>query len=138
MRAVVEIAQFQDLPITEIAKILDISVAAAKSRLLQARATLRKSLALRAIARTRRELRHEFSRLPVANRVSRRRYASTNLHAATVTLASVNVSKAFYDGACQMSPSSNSPIRREGLERNSILQRQSGSEPTSRVSRGRG
>jgi RNA polymerase sigma factor (sigma-70 family) len=61
LRAVVEVAQFRDLPIKETAKVLDISVAAAKGRLFHARATLRKSLALRAIARTRIELRHEFA-----------------------------------------------------------------------------
>jgi RNA polymerase sigma-70 factor, ECF subfamily len=51
MRAVVEVAQFRDLPIKEIAKALDISVAATKARLFHARARLRKSLALRTIAR---------------------------------------------------------------------------------------
>jgi RNA polymerase sigma factor (sigma-70 family) len=51
VRAVVEVAQFHDLPIKEIAKALDISVAATKGRLLHARAKLRKSSALRAIAR---------------------------------------------------------------------------------------
>lgn len=51
MRAVVEAAQFHDLPIKETAKVLDISVAATKSRLFHARAKLRKSFALRAIAR---------------------------------------------------------------------------------------
>jgi RNA polymerase sigma-70 factor, ECF subfamily len=55
MRAVVEVAQFHDLPIRETAKVLDISVAAAKGRLFHARAQLRKSSALRAIARTRTE-----------------------------------------------------------------------------------
>lgn len=61
MRAVVEVAQFRDLPITEIAKALDISVAATKGRLHHARARLRKSLALRAIARPRTEPRHELA-----------------------------------------------------------------------------
>jgi len=51
MRAVVEVAQFYDLPINQTAKVLDISVAAAKSRYLHARLQLRKSLALRTIAR---------------------------------------------------------------------------------------
>lgn len=55
MRAVVEVAQFHDLPIKETAKVLDISVAAAKGRFFHARVQLRKSLALRAIARTRTE-----------------------------------------------------------------------------------
>ena len=47
MRAVVEVTQVHDLPMKETAKMLDISVAAAKSRLLHARAALRKSAALR-------------------------------------------------------------------------------------------
>ena len=51
MRAVVEVTQVHDLPMKETAKMLDISVAAAKSRLLHARAALRKSAALRAITR---------------------------------------------------------------------------------------
>jgi RNA polymerase sigma-70 factor (ECF subfamily) len=51
MRAVVEVTQSRDLRIKETAKVLDISVAAAKSRFVQARAQLRKSSAIRAIAR---------------------------------------------------------------------------------------
>lgn len=51
MRAVVAVVQFRDLPIKEVAKALDISVTATKSRLRHARARLRKSLALRTIAR---------------------------------------------------------------------------------------
>lgn len=51
VRAVVEVAHFHDLPIKETAKVLDISVAAAKGRFFHARAQLRKSLALRAIGR---------------------------------------------------------------------------------------
>jgi RNA polymerase sigma-70 factor (ECF subfamily) len=47
-RAVIEMAQFQELPIKETAKILDISVSAAKGRFFHARAALRKSVALRA------------------------------------------------------------------------------------------
>ena len=47
MRAAVEVAKFHDLPIKETAKVLDISVAAAKSRLFHAQAQLRKSVALR-------------------------------------------------------------------------------------------
>ena len=47
IRAVIEMAQFQELPIKETAKILDISVAAAKGRSFHARAALRKSVALR-------------------------------------------------------------------------------------------
>jgi RNA polymerase sigma-70 factor, ECF subfamily len=50
MRAVIEVAQFQELPIKETAKVLDISVAAAKGRFFHARAALRKSVALRAVA----------------------------------------------------------------------------------------
>jgi RNA polymerase sigma factor (sigma-70 family) len=53
MRAVVEVAQLQELPIKETAKVLDISVAAAKGRFFHARAALRKSVALRAIAHER-------------------------------------------------------------------------------------
>lgn len=52
IRAVVEVAQFHDLSTKEIAKALDISVTATKGRLFHARATLRKSSGLRAIART--------------------------------------------------------------------------------------
>jgi RNA polymerase sigma-70 factor, ECF subfamily len=61
MRAVLEMAQLRDLPAKEIAKLLGISAVAAKSRLVHARATLRKSFALRAIAHTRTEPRHEFA-----------------------------------------------------------------------------
>jgi RNA polymerase sigma-70 factor, ECF subfamily len=52
MRAVLEVAQFHDLPIKETAKVLDISIAAAKGRFLHARRQLRKSLALRALRGT--------------------------------------------------------------------------------------
>jgi RNA polymerase sigma-70 factor, ECF subfamily len=52
MRAVVEV-QFHDLPMKETAKVLDISVAAAKGRLFQTRVQLRKLVALRAITRPR-------------------------------------------------------------------------------------
>jgi len=48
-------AQFQELPIKETAKILDISVAAAKGRCFHARAALRKSFALRAAVQARTE-----------------------------------------------------------------------------------
>jgi RNA polymerase sigma-70 factor (ECF subfamily) len=58
MRAAVEVAQFHDLPIKETAKVLDISVAAAKGRLFHARAQLRKSLELRAIKPPRTEPRN--------------------------------------------------------------------------------
>ncbi len=50
MRAVIEVAHFQELPIKETAKVLDISVAAAKGRFFHARVALRKSGALRLIA----------------------------------------------------------------------------------------
>ena len=50
LRVVVEVARFHDLPIKETARVLDISVAAATGRLFHARAQLRKSFALRAIA----------------------------------------------------------------------------------------
>jgi RNA polymerase sigma-70 factor (ECF subfamily) len=55
IRAVIEMAQFQELPIKETAKILDISVAAAKGRSFHARAALRKSVALRAAVQARTE-----------------------------------------------------------------------------------
>jgi hypothetical protein len=61
MRAVVEVAQFHDLPIKETAKVLDISVAAAKGRFFHARAKLRKSLELRAIKPLRTEPRNGFA-----------------------------------------------------------------------------
>jgi RNA polymerase sigma-70 factor (ECF subfamily) len=47
MRAVIEVAQFQELTIKETAKILDISFTAAKGRFFHARAALRKYFALR-------------------------------------------------------------------------------------------
>jgi RNA polymerase sigma factor (sigma-70 family) len=55
IRAVVEVAQFRELPIEQTAKVLDISVAAAKGRFLRARKILRKSVASRAVAQTRTE-----------------------------------------------------------------------------------
>lgn len=55
MRAVVEIAQLQELPLKETARVLDISVAAAKGRFFHARAALRKSVALRAVVQARTE-----------------------------------------------------------------------------------
>ncbi len=55
IRAVVEMAQFRELPIKETAKVLDISVAAAKGRFFHARATLRKSVTLRAAVKARTE-----------------------------------------------------------------------------------
>jgi RNA polymerase sigma-70 factor, ECF subfamily len=50
LRSVIKVAQLHDLPIKETAKVLGISVAAAKGRFFHARAQLRKSVALRAIA----------------------------------------------------------------------------------------
>lgn len=55
IRAVVEIAQLQELPLKETARVLDISVAAAKGRFFHARAALRRSAALRAVAQARTE-----------------------------------------------------------------------------------
>jgi len=55
MRAVVEVVQLHELPIKETARVLDISVAAAKGRFFHARAALRKSVALRAVAQARTE-----------------------------------------------------------------------------------
>ena len=53
LRAVVEIGQLQELSIKETARILDISVVAAKARLFHGRAVLRKSAALRAVVLSR-------------------------------------------------------------------------------------
>ena len=55
MQSVVEMAQLKELPLKETARVLDISVAAAKGRLFHARAALRKSAALRAVARVRKQ-----------------------------------------------------------------------------------
>jgi RNA polymerase sigma factor (sigma-70 family) len=52
IRAVVEMAQFRELPIKETAKVLDISVAAVKGRFFHARKSLRESVAPRAVAQT--------------------------------------------------------------------------------------
>jgi RNA polymerase sigma-70 factor, ECF subfamily len=52
IRAVVEVDQFRELPIEQTAKVLDISVAAAKGRFFRARKILRKSVASRAVAQT--------------------------------------------------------------------------------------
>jgi RNA polymerase sigma-70 factor (ECF subfamily) len=51
IRAVLELAQFRELSVKEAAQALGISLPAAKGRLFHARAALRKSPALRAIAR---------------------------------------------------------------------------------------
>lgn len=53
VRAVVELGQLQELSMKETAKILSISLAAAKGRLFHARAALRRSAALRAIVQSR-------------------------------------------------------------------------------------
>ena len=53
LRAVVEIGQLQELSMKETARILDISVVAAKARLFHGRAALRKSAALRAVVLSR-------------------------------------------------------------------------------------
>lgn len=53
LRAVVEIGQLQEFSMKETAKVLNISLAAAKGRLFHARAALRRSAALRAIAQSR-------------------------------------------------------------------------------------
>ena len=53
LRAVVEIGHLQELSIKETARILDISVAAAKGRFFHVRAVLRKSATLRAVALSR-------------------------------------------------------------------------------------
>ena len=55
MQSVVEMAQLEELPLKETARVLDISVAAAKGRLFHARAALRKSAALQAVARVRKQ-----------------------------------------------------------------------------------
>jgi len=55
MQSVVEMAQLREVPLKETARVLDISVAAAKGRLFHARATLRKSATLRAVARVRKQ-----------------------------------------------------------------------------------
>jgi RNA polymerase sigma factor (sigma-70 family) len=55
IRAVVEVGQLQELPMKEAARVLDISIAAAKGRLFHARAALRNSAALRAVAQARTE-----------------------------------------------------------------------------------
>jgi DNA-directed RNA polymerase specialized sigma24 family protein len=49
----VEIGQLQEFSMKETAKVLNISLAAAKGRLFHARAALRRSPALRAIAQSR-------------------------------------------------------------------------------------
>jgi RNA polymerase sigma-70 factor (ECF subfamily) len=55
IRAVVEVGQLQELPVKEAARVLDISIAAAKGRLFHARAALRNSASLRAVAQARTE-----------------------------------------------------------------------------------
>jgi len=53
IRAVVEIGHLQERPMKETARVLDISLAAAKGRFFHARTALRKSVALRSYARAR-------------------------------------------------------------------------------------
>lgn len=53
VRAVVEIGELQEFSMRETAKVLNISLAAAKGRLFHARASLRRSAALRAIVQSR-------------------------------------------------------------------------------------
>jgi RNA polymerase sigma-70 factor, ECF subfamily len=53
IRAVIEIGQLQDRTMKETARLLDISVAAAKGRLFQARAALRSSFMLRSVTMVR-------------------------------------------------------------------------------------
>ena len=55
LRAVVEVAQFRELSTKETARVLDISIVAAKGRLFHSRRVLRRSAQLRAVARTKRE-----------------------------------------------------------------------------------
>ena len=55
IRAVIEVGQLQELSMKETAKVLDISLAAAKGRFFHGRAALRRSPALRAIAQAARE-----------------------------------------------------------------------------------
>jgi RNA polymerase sigma-70 factor, ECF subfamily len=55
LRSVVEVGHLQDVSINETAKVLNISVAAAKGRLFHARAALRRSAALRSILQSRTE-----------------------------------------------------------------------------------
>jgi len=56
LRVVMEIRELRELPIKETARILDISVAAAKARFFHGRAVLRKSEALRAVVLSRADL----------------------------------------------------------------------------------
>ena len=55
IRAVIEVGQLQELSMKETAKVLDISLAAAKGRFFHGRAALRRSPRLRAVAQPRRE-----------------------------------------------------------------------------------
>jgi RNA polymerase sigma factor (sigma-70 family) len=55
LRAVVQTGQLHELSMKETAKVLDISVAAAKGRFFHGRAALRRSAALRAVAQARTE-----------------------------------------------------------------------------------
>jgi len=55
IRAVIEVGQLHELSMKETAKVLDISLAAAKGRFFHGRAALRRSPALRAVAQATRE-----------------------------------------------------------------------------------
>ena len=55
LRSVIEMGHLKDLSMAEIARVLNISIGAAKARLFQARAALRRSAALRLIAPSRTE-----------------------------------------------------------------------------------
>jgi RNA polymerase sigma-70 factor, ECF subfamily len=55
IREVIEVGQLRELPIKETARVLDISVAAAKGRFFHARAVLRRSAIIRSMARARTE-----------------------------------------------------------------------------------
>jgi RNA polymerase sigma-70 factor (ECF subfamily) len=55
LRSVIEAAHLKDLSMKETARVLNISIGAAKARLFQARAALRRSAALRVIAPSRTE-----------------------------------------------------------------------------------
>jgi RNA polymerase sigma factor (sigma-70 family) len=55
LRSVVEVGQLKEIPMKEAAKVLNITVAAAKGRLLHARIALRRSAALRAVVQSRKQ-----------------------------------------------------------------------------------
>jgi RNA polymerase sigma factor (sigma-70 family) len=55
LRSVVEVGQLKEIPMREVAKVLNITIAAAKGRLLHARTALRRSAALRAVVQSRKQ-----------------------------------------------------------------------------------